>query len=341
MSEKIPFHSVLNALTNADANFPARFLKEFSDLAPADLSALKKAWPQVGLNRKRNLLRDLNAAFRDDNLLSYDDVAQAFLDDADAFVRAQAIRLLEETSDIRLLRRLIEIGQNDPDVGVRTETATVLGQFVALGELEQVPANLKRQVEDILLRDVRDTGPDGQRQGEQNPHLQRAALESLGYSSRPEVPELIESAFERPDTHWTASALLAISRSADARWQDQVLVGLAHEDSQVRLIAAQAAGDLELKAARQTLLSMLDEEDDDEVLEAVIWSLSQIGGEDVRTYLQSLLAAAEDDDQIGFIEDALTNLSFTEDVGDFDLMTYDPDDELKELDELGELEDEE
>lgn len=324
MSEKVPFSSVLNALTNADAKFPARFLKEFSDLAPADLEALKKAWPQVSLDRKRNLLRDLNTAFRDDSLVAYDEVAQAFLDDADALVRAQAIRLLDETSDVRLLRRLIEIGQNDPDVGVRTATATVLGQFVHLGELEQVPADLKEQVEDILLRDVRE---------EKNAHLQRAALESLGYSSRPEVPALIESAFERPDTPWTLSALLAISHSTDTRWQEQVLVGLAHEDTQVRLLAAQAAGDLELKAARQTLLSMLDEEEDDEVLEAIIWSLSQIGGEDVRTYLQALLDAADDDDLIEFIEDALANLSFTEDLEGFDLMAYDPDDELDEFDD--------
>ena len=324
MSEKVPFQSVLNALTNPDANFPSRFLKEFSDLAPGQVEALKKAWPQVGLNRKRNLLRDLNAAFRQDNLVAYDEVAQAFLDDPDALVRAQAIRLLEETGDIRLLRRLIEIGQNDPDVGVRTETATVLGQFVRLGELEQVPVELKEQVEEILLRAALE---------QHNAHLQRAALESLGYSSRSEVPELIESAFERPDTQWTLSALLAISHSADPRWQEQVLVGLAHEDAQVRLLAAQAAGELELKAARQTLLSMLDEEDDSEVLEAIIWSLSQIGGEDVRTYLLALLDASEDDDLIEFIEDALTNLSFTEDLEGFDLMAYDPDDELDEFDD--------
>ncbi len=137
------------------------------------------------------------------------------------------------------------------------------------------------------------------------------------------------------------SALLAISHSADARWHEQVLVGLAHEDAQVRLLAAQAAGELELKAARQTLLSMLDEEEDDEVLEAIIWSLSQIGGEDVRTYLQALLDAADDDDLIEFIEDALTNLSFTEDLEGFDLMAYDPDDELEELDEIDESADEE
>lgn len=330
MSDKVPFPSVLNALTNADANFPARFLKEFSDLSPDDLNALKKAWPQVGLNRKRNLLRDLNAAYREDNLLSYDDVAQAFLDDADALVRAQAIRLLEESSDLRLLRRLIEIGQNDPDVGVRTETATVLGQFVLLGEEERVPAALKRQVEEILLRAVRE---------ENNAHLQRAALGSLGYSSRPEVPALIESAFERPDPSWTVSALLAMSRSADRRWQDQILIALNHEDSQVRLLAVEAAGETENKAARQHLLSMLEEEEDDEVLEAIIWSLSQIGGEDVRDYLQALLDAATDDEHIEFIEEALANLSFTEDLEGFDLMAYDPDDDLRELDDLDPLDD--
>jgi len=325
MSNNVPFSSVLNALTNPNANFPARLLKEFSDLAPAELRALQKAWPQVGLERKRTLLRDLNNAYREDNLLSYDDVAQTFLGDPDALVRAQAVRLLEESADPRLLKRLLDIQQNDPDLGVRTETATVLGQFVRLGEEERLEPQLKRQVEELLLQAAND---------ERSARLQRAALESLGYSTRPEVYKLIENAFKRPDTHWTASALLAISRSLDTRYQDQVLIGLHHEDSQVRLLAVQAAGELGLKTARQPLLTMLEEEEDDEVMEAVIWSLSQIGGEDVRAYLQTMLDAAEDDDQIEFISDALTNLSFTEDMEGFDLMAYDPDDELHELDDL-------
>ncbi len=324
---KIPFTSVLAALTDADSPFPARYLKEFSDLAPSALNALKPAWSQVLLPRKRNLLRDLNQAYHEDNLMAYDDIAQFFLDDADALVRAQAIRLLDESHDLRLLRRLVVIGENDPDVGVRTETATVLGQFVKLGEEDRVPAALKLQVEEILLKDIRE---------QTNPHLQRAALESLGYSSRPEVPDLIEAAFPRPDTAWTASALLAISRSFDPRWRDHVLVALNHDETNVRLLAVQAAGELELKAARQPLLTMLEEEDDDEVLEAIIWSLSQIGGEDVRHYLQAMLDSAEDEDLVEFISEALANLSFTEDLEGFDLMAYDPDeeDDLHELDDL-------
>jgi len=62
-------------------------------------------------------------------------------------------------------------------------------------------------------------------------------------------------------------------------------------------------------------LRLLEDEDDDEVSGAAIWSLSQIGGEDVRTYLENLLDQSEDEEQTEFLEEALDNLSFTEDRG--------------------------
>jgi hypothetical protein len=80
---------------------------------------------------------------------------------------------------------------------------------------------------------------------------------------------------------------------------------------------------------------MLEGEDAEEVITAAIWSLSQIGGEDVDTYLETLLAQAEDDDLIAFLEEALDNLAFTEDMARFDLLAIDPDevDDLAILDE--------
>jgi hypothetical protein len=78
---------------------------------------------------------------------------------------------------------------------------------------------------------------------------------------------------------------------------------------------------------------MLGEEENEAILSAVIWSLSQIGGEDVRTYLENLLDQIEDEDQIAFLEEALDNLAFTEDLDRFDLLAYDPDEELTEIDE--------
>jgi HEAT repeat protein len=127
-----------------------------------------------------------------------------------------------------------------------------------------------------------------------------------------------------------------MGRSADERWEEAILRALLDENDTIRLAAAQAAGNLPLKSARTVLLGMLAEgEDDDEIIAAAIWSLSQIGGEDVRTFLETLLdqtEETEDEDQIALLEEALDNLSFTEDLDRFELMAIDPDD-LDDIDE--------
>jgi HEAT repeat protein len=169
--------------------------------------------------------------------------------------------------------------------------------------------------------------------GEDDARVRRAALESLGFSSRPEVATLIESSFHREDPYWQTSALVAMGRSADERWSDHVTHSLVNENDNIRKAAVQAAGELSLKSSRSLLLKMLGEEEDETILNSIIWSLSQIGGEDVRTYLENLLDQIEDDDQIAFLEEALDNLAFTEDLERFDLLAVDPEDELVELEE--------
>ncbi len=63
---------------------------------------------------------------------------------------------------------------------------------------------------------------------------------------------------------------------------------------------------------------------DSGVFGALIWSLSQIGGEHVREALEELVEDAEDDTEIDYIESALENLEFTDnftltDMFDFDI----------------------
>jgi len=314
--KEIPFSTVLAALTDADHAFAARYLARFNDLQPDDLKALVKAWPRVPLKRKRALLKDLHERFIDDTLLSFEALGVAFLRDEDGEVRVLALKLLDETVDSRLIPDLIRMLQTDPEAESRARAATVLGQFVHMGEMGELPEGKREILETALLKAAND------------PHasIGRAALEALGYSSRPELDDLIIAAFNRPDPLWQATALFAAGRSADNRWQEQILTGLLSEDAPVRLAAVQSAGELELKSARRILLEMLEEEADDDVFQALIWSLSQIGGDDVRTYLEAILADAEDDDQIEFIEEALANLSFTEDMEEFDMLAVDPDD---------------
>ena len=314
--KEIPFSTVLTALTDAGHAFPARYLARFSDLQPADLKAFVQAWPRVSPKRKQTLLKELNDRFEDDTLLSYEAIGASLLSDQDGEVRYLALKLLDETIDARLIPTLIRVLETDPEVAARARAATVLGQFVRMAELGELPDGRREQLEEVLLQ----AAHDGQAA------VARAALESLGYSSRPELDDLIISAFNRPDPLWQATALFAAGRSSDNRWQEQILTGLLSEDVPVRLAAVQSVGELELKVARKVMLELLEDETEDDVYQALIWSLSQIGGDDVRTYLEAILAEAEDDEQIEFIEEALANLAFTEDMEKFDLLAFDPDD---------------
>lgn len=323
-TEPISFQKVLDALLADSREFPRRYLQEFSDIGTLELKILLDVWPRVDLSRKLTLLDELDALAEHDTLVSFDDFASALLTDPDPQVRIRAIRLLDESEDVKLVPSYLDMLRSDPDMYVRAEAANALNLFVDLGELEEISESIHRQVEDALIAVL--TGEDDVR-------VRRAALESLGYSSRPEVAPLIESSYQRQDPSWQVSALTAMGRSADEHWAEEVTRCLIHENDRIRKAAVQAAGELSLKSSRPLLLRMLSEEEDSSVLSAVIWSLSQIGGEDVRTYLENLLDHLEDDEQIAFLEEALDNLAFTEDLDRFDLFSFDPDDELLEIEE--------
>jgi HEAT repeat protein len=320
----VSLQNVLDALLSDRKDFPRSYLQQFSDIGTLELKNLLDVWPRVKPSRKLTLLEELDALAEVDTLVSFDDFARALLTDPDPEVRTRAIRLLDEYEDPKIVPSYLDMLKNDPDTNVRVEAAIALNLFVDLGELEEIPENIYHQVEDALLASAA---------SEDNVRVRRAALESLGYSSRPEVVTLVESAFHREDPAWQTSALIAMGRSADERWDDEVTRSLVNENDRIREAAVQAAGLLSLQSARPILLRMLGEEEDATILSAVIWSLSQIGGEDVRIYLENLLDPLEDDDQIAFLEEALDNLAFTEDLDRFDLLAFDPEAELTEIDE--------
>jgi HEAT repeat protein len=324
-TEPLSFQKVIDSLLASSPEFPRQYLQEFSDIAPAELRALLDIWPRVDLKRKLTLLEQLDTLAENDTLVSFDDFAISLLTDPDSLVRARAIRLLDESDDVKLVPSFLDMLRNDPDLNVRAQAAAALNLFVDLGELEEIPEPIYRQIEDALLTSI--TSDDDAR-------VRRAALESIGFSSRDEVVTLIQSSFQRDDPHWQVSALIAMGRSADERWVDEVMRSLVSENDRIRKAAVQSAGELSLRLARPLLLRMLNEEEDSSILSAVIWSLSQIGGEDVRTYLENVLDQTEDEEQMDFLEEALDNLAFTEDLERFDLFSFDPEaGDLTEIEE--------
>jgi HEAT repeat protein len=317
MTNKLSFQDVLTHLSDSSKDIPKSHLKHYSDLNPKSHKLFLAAWQNVPLPRKLILLDALIGYLEEDYVVSYEQVGRALLDDPDGDVRVRAIRLLTESDDPGHVGKLIDIFLTDTELAPRMEAAYMLGEFVLLGELDKVNPRQQRAMEDALISVIR---------GEDDSVLRKRALESLGFSSRPEVSALIEAAFERPDPAWVSSALRAMGRSQDERWVDSVVNMLVDEDPQIKFAAVEAAGQLNIESAAPILLQILDDEEEPEdVATACIWALSQIGGDDARTYLMALIDKTEDEELADFLEEALENLNFTEEFNKFELLTLDPD----------------
>ena len=315
MIQNAPFLTVMDALLDESKPFPGHYLHRFSDLEPVDLKKLIKTWPEVSPRRKHSLLDDLEDLAEADKLASFDDLARSLLADGDPQVRLRAIRLLWDCEDAKLIPEFLNILNADEDIEVQATAANVLGQFLYLGELGKIPAELHHEIEDQLLAVTTSA---------KETLVRRRALESLGYSGRTEVVPLIESAYHHKDTDWLASALLTMGRSCDQSWRKQVLAQLRAPDEDVRSEAIHAAGELELESARSVLLDLLADEDEPEVRHELIWALSKIGGEGVRAKLEELQELEEKDEEGDFIEEALDVLTLTEEMGSFSLFDVDP-----------------
>ena len=318
------FSTVLEALQDESKAFPNQYLKFFSDMDPDSLQSLLGIWDRIPPPRKLTLLKGLEALAESDTLVSFEELGRALLTDSNAGVRASSIRLLAESDDPKLADTCMNILHKDANLEPRLEAASLLGEYIMLGELEELEEDLHHKIEDSLLAIANSN---------ELPNLRRRALEALGYSSRAEVQRLIEASFEREDPAWVTSALIAMGRSSDPQWEDHVLSMLVNEEPHIRVAAIEAAGELGLASARRLLLDTLEEEEDEEAVSAAIWSLSQIGGEDVRTYLEALMEQTEDEESLEFLENAIENLTFTEDLEKFELMAFNPDDHLDEFDE--------
>lgn len=329
MSE-ITIQQLVEALLDESKVFPARYLHRLSDLTPEEAKEIEKLWPKISARRRTALLEDLEQIGDADDILFFDAVCRIALKDDQPAVRRTAIQILRNYETPDLIPTFLNMLENDSSVEVRAAAAAAMGGFVYMGEIEEISSRSLRKIENILLKVT--TGKDDKL-------VRRRALEALGFSSRDEVPPLVEKAYTMKDADWLITALFAMGRSADARWKAQVLKCIDDSRPIVRAEAVVAAGELELTEATRSLLKLL-RDDNDNVRAAAIWSLSQIGGENVAEALEAMLDKTEDDDEAELLEDALDNLSFTEDMRNFALLDV-PEEESGSYPDYGDVEVEE
>ncbi len=324
------FEEVLSALRSTDASLPPSGLYALSDLGRKELDAFERAWPDIALHRRRGLVEDLAELAEANYEVEFDGVFRVAMEDDDAEVRRAAIQALWESEDTTLMAPLLDRLGRDADAGVRAAAASALGRFVYMGEVEEIQSSQLRRIEEALIATFH--GPD-------QTEVRRRALEALAFSSREEIPDLILKAYDSPDQQFRVSALFAMGRTADDRWADHVLGEIQNTDNELRFEAVRAAGELELERAVSALRKLLKDADL-QVREAAIWSLGQIGGQEARQALEALLERTRDDEQRDFIEEALENAAFHDDITDFALFELDEMPDLSaELDPKKKLDD--
>lgn len=312
---KKSFQELLEALRDENQPFPLERIAELSDLDKPHLEQLEQAWPLIPVHRKQILIQTLGQQAFDHFELTFEGINRIAMHDPNAEVRSFAIQNLWECEDPALAEPFLNALKDDPVPSVRSAAAAALGLFVWLGELEELPAELLIKIEDGLLAAI---------QRDEVQEVRRRSLESLGFSSREEVAMHIEDAYQTGDDDLMQSALFAMGRSASGEWKAHVLEQLTNASPKIRLEAARAAGELEIRESIDNLIDLL-EDVNDAVRDAAIWALSEIGGEDATNALIDMLGLSEDEALSSYLSEALDHMAFVD--GTRDLLLFDFDDE--------------
>jgi len=311
-----PFEHVLDALVDETSTIDPQVIMELSDIEGEALSKVRSIWPRISLERRLVLLEEMETLVEDNHLLSFESIAKIAIRDDDPQVRFLAIRSLAVYETTELIPNLIQRIESDSDFNVRAACAFSLGRFAYLAELDQLPGHFKQEIHECLLKIVK---------GEDDDIVRCQALESLGYITHGDLPAMLREAVESDDINWQASALCAMGRSCDTSWGPQIETMLDNPTPVLRLEAVRAAGELGLGSTKSQILELLDDAVP-EIRLAAIWALSQIGGEGVeKTFEELLIQAQDDDDETDFIQNAVENLSTSENFDIFELLDFDDD----------------
>lgn len=168
-----------------------------------------ETWPNIPVWRRRTLLRDMEHLAENNHLLSYEAICRLAIDDADPEVRFLAVRSMYIYEPADLIEDFLQMLEADPNQDVRAVCAATLGKFVYLGELDKISDDIHTEIVECLLRVA---------ESKDSRAVRRRAVESLGYASNRQVPQLIEEAFASEHVDWLSSALFAMGRSNDRRW---------------------------------------------------------------------------------------------------------------------------
>jgi len=279
-------------------------LHGLSDLSESDVEKIEPVFKTLDVTTRRILLQMMVDESDTDPRLIYDEFGLMALNDSDGEVRRVAIEMLDESESGYIMNRMIRLAQQDKSLDVRAEATRVLGNFVLLGELGDLSEDKFTRVQECVINILNNEREDLD--------VRRRALEAIANSSHEIVIPAIQSAYQSDDSRLRMSAVVAMGRSADERWESTVMQELINTTSdEMRYEAARAAGELQIQEA-VTHLGRLLADEDREGQEIAVNALGEIGNREAIRMLNIAMEqaeAAEDDEMIELIEAAQANAS--------------------------------
>jgi HEAT repeat protein len=287
------FGTLMAEIADLDGRLSASDLTFLSDLTGDGLGIFAEKWPTIATPRRREVMRRLADICRTNFQVDFGPVALIGMADPDHMVRLSAIETFWDAENPHYITPLLELALADPEPTVQAEAAQVLGQFVLLGELGKIPGHAFEALTAELLALL---------QREEISILLRCrALEAVASAGLEQIPQLIADAYKSGVEELKMSAVSAMGRTVDPIWEPIILAELDSVNPSMRYHAAQAAGELGLRAAVVQLVDLLDDPNP-QVPVAAIEALGEIGGDEAREALEQLL----DDEEYGeLVEDAL------------------------------------
>lgn len=302
--ERPDLETTIRALEdNTETTFNATIFYGLANLTPDEFERAKPAWDSLDPEFRYKLVRQMADLSETNFDLDYHTIGEYALSDTNPDVRAAAIELLWDDESLTFMNRLIEMAQWDESVQVRSAAASGLGNFILQGELGELEEREAVRAQDAVVSLLTDEDEDVD--------VRRRALESIANCGHEIVDGAIEDAYNSSDERMKASAIFAMGRTCDSRWEDIILREIDSSDPAFRYEAARASGELELREAVPSL-ARISHENDREIKEVAIWSLGEIGGSQALKALATLAEIAEDSDDedlLELIDDAISSAS--------------------------------
>jgi HEAT repeat protein len=298
------FDSDLADLADTTKRLSSTQLAGLSDLDPEDAAELAAAWSEIETNRRFNIVTELAELAQDNVELNFDAVYKVALGDEEATVRAAALRGLFEYEGRDLIPALAEVLRQDPDAGVRRESAVALGRYALAAELEQLPQSDGAAVREVLIESAEDL--------EEDERVRARAIEALGAMSGEETENLIESVYEEDSLWLKVGAVDAMGRSCNPSWLPLVMREMESRAPEMRHAAAYAAGEIGEEEAVQQLKRMAVDDPDKDVQLVAVRAIGEIGGDQAKVALKAILYEGDDSLQDA-VEEAKSEIAFNDD----------------------------